>query len=119
MNTITPFTIDIPDEQINDLHTRIRNTRWPESECVDDWSQGIPLAYTKELATYWLNEYNWRTCENKLNGFDQYITSLQGLDIHFIHQRSPHEDAFPLLITHGWPGSLVERQQKQDGEWKQ
>ena len=108
MNTITPFTIDIPDEQINDLHTRIRNTRWPESECVDDWSQGIPLAYTKELATYWLNEYNWRTCENKLNGFDQYITSLQGLDIHFIHQRSPHEDAFPLLITHGWPGSIVE-----------
>ncbi len=108
MNTITPFTIDIPDEQINDLHTRIRNTRWPESECVDDWSQGIPLAYTKELATYWLNEYNWRTCETKLNGFDQYITSLQGLNIHFIHQRSPHEDAFPLLITHGWPGSIVE-----------
>jgi pimeloyl-ACP methyl ester carboxylesterase len=108
MPEITPFTIEIPKEQIDDLHNRIRNTRWPEAECVDDWSQGIPLTYTKELTNYWLTEYDWRTCETKLNSFDQYITSLQGLDFHIIHQRSPHENAFPLLITHGWPGSIVE-----------
>ena len=108
MTIINPFIIDIPEEQINDLHTRIRNTRWPDQECVEDWTQGIPLAYTKELAEYWLNEYDWRTCEAKLNSFDQYTTTLQDLDIHFLHQRSPHENAFPLLITHGWPGSIVE-----------
>ena len=108
MTIINPFIIDIPEEQINDLHTRIRNTRWPDQECVEDWTQGIPLAYTKELAEYWLNAYDWRTCEAKLNSFDQYTTTLQDLDIHFLHQRSPHENAFPLLITHGWPGSIVE-----------
>ena len=108
MTIINPFIIDIPEEQINDLHTRIRNTRWPDQECVEDWTQGIPLAYTKELAEYWLNEYDWRTCEAKINSFDQYTTTLQDLDIHFLHQRSPHENAFPLLITHGWPGSIVE-----------
>ena len=70
MNTITPFKIEIPDEQIEDLHTRIRNTRWPEQECVEDWTQGIPLAYTKELAEYWLNDYDWRSCEAKLNSLD-------------------------------------------------
>ena len=108
MTIINPFIIDIPEEQINDLHTRIRNTRWPDQECVEDWTQGIPLAYTKELAEYWLNEYDWRTCEAKLISFAQYTTTLQDLDIHFLHQRSPHENAFPLLITHGWPGSIVE-----------
>ena len=72
MPEITPFTIEIPKEQIDDLHNRIRNTRWPEAECVDDWSQGIPLTYTKELTNYWLTEYDWRTCETKLNSFDQY-----------------------------------------------
>ena len=75
---------------------------------MDDWSQGIPLAYTRELAGYWANEYDWRPREAALNRFDQFITEIDGLDIHFIHQRSPHEDAFPLVITHGWPGSIVE-----------
>ena len=71
---------------------------------MDDWSQGIPLSYTRELAAYWANEYDWRSREAALNRFDQFITEIDGLDIHFIHQRSPHEDAFPLVITHGWPG---------------
>ena len=85
-----------------------RRTRWPEAECVDDWSQGIPLAYTRELADYWANDYDWRAREAALNRFDQFTTEIDGLDIHFIHQRSPHDDAFPLVITHGWPGSIVE-----------
>ena len=75
---------------------------------MDDWSQGIPLDYTRELADYWANEYDWRSREAALNRFDQFTTEIDGLDIHFIHQRSPHEDAFPLVITHGWPGSIVE-----------
>ena len=75
---------------------------------MDDWSQGIPLNYTRELAAYWANDYDWRSREAALNRFDQFTTEIDGLDIHFIHQRSPHEDAFPLVITHGWPGSIVE-----------
>ena len=75
---------------------------------MDDWSQGIPLSYTRELADYWANEYDWRSREAALNRFDQFVTEIDGLDIHFIHRRSPHEDAFPLVITHGWPGSIVE-----------
>ena len=75
---------------------------------MDDWSQGIPLNYTRELAAYWANDYDWRAREAALNRFDQFTTEIDGLDIHFIHQRSPHEDAFPLVITHGWPGSIVE-----------
>ena len=108
METITPFTIDIPDQQIEDLQKRIELTRWPEKECVDDWTQGIPLSYTKELADYWANEYDWRQSETQLNRFTQFITNINDLDIHFVHQRSPHENAMPLLITHGWPGSIVE-----------
>ena len=108
MTTITPFTIDIPDQQIEDLQKRIELTRWPEKECVDDWTQGIPLSYTKELADYWANEYDWRQSETQLNRFTQFITNINDLDIHFVHQRSPHENAMPLLITHGWPGSIVE-----------
>ena len=108
METITPFTIDIPDQQIEDLQKRIELTRWPEKECVDDWTQGIPLSYTKDLADYWANEYDWRQRETQLNRFTQFITNINDLDIHFVHQRSPHENAMPLLITHGWPGSIVE-----------
>tara|TARA_Y100000590_G_scaffold58596_1_gene61978 strand:+ start:642 stop:1775 length:1134 start_codon:yes stop_codon:yes gene_type:complete len=108
MSDITPLTIDIPEEQIADLHSRIRNTRWPEKESVDDWTQGIPLSYTKELADYWLNEYDWRQSERKLNSFNHYLTEINELEIHFIHQQSPHPDAYPLIITHGWPGSIVE-----------
>lgn len=103
-----PFRIDVPDDVLDDLRARLARTRWPEAECVDDWSQGMPLAYTRELADYWANDYDWRAREAALNRFDQFVTEIDGLDIHFIHQRSPHADAFPLLITHGWPGSIVE-----------
>jgi pimeloyl-ACP methyl ester carboxylesterase len=105
---VKPFRIDVPDDVLDDLRSRLARTRWPEAECVDDWSQGIPLAYTRELADYWAKDYDWRSREAALNRFDQFITEIDGLDIHFIHQRSPHEDAFPLVITHGWPGSIVE-----------
>ncbi|KRE26459.1 epoxide hydrolase [Mycobacterium sp. Soil538] len=108
MAEITPFRIAVPDSDLADLADRLRRTRWPEPECVDDWSQGIPLAYTRELADYWRNEYDWRTREAALNRFDQYTTDIDGLTIHFIHQRSTRDDAFPLIITHGWPGSIVE-----------
>jgi epoxide hydrolase len=105
---IRPFRIAIPDEDLADLQLRLARTRWPEAECVDDWSQGIPLDYTRELATYWADEYDWRAREALLNRFDQFTTEIDGLDIHFIHQRSPHRDAFPVVITHGWPGSVAE-----------
>jgi pimeloyl-ACP methyl ester carboxylesterase len=105
---INPFRISIPDTDLADLKDRLARTRWPEAECVDDWSQGIPLDYTRELARYWADEYDWRAREAALNRFDQFTTEIDGLDIHFIHQRSPHDDALPLVITHGWPGSIVE-----------
>jgi pimeloyl-ACP methyl ester carboxylesterase len=108
MADVRPFRIDVPDAVLDDLRARLSRTRWPEPECVDDWSQGMPLAYTRELAEYWGQRYDWRSREAALNRFDQFITEIDGLDIHFIHQRSPHADAFPLVITHGWPGSIVE-----------
>lgn len=108
MGPITPFRIAVPDADLADLHARLDRTRWPEAECVDDWSQGIPLAYTRELADYWRNEYDWRAREAELNRFDHFTTAIDGLDIHFIHQRSSRDDAFPLVITHGWPGSVIE-----------
>ena len=110
MTTIEPFRIAVPDDVLDDLRRRLAATRWPEAECVDDWSQGIPLAYTRELAGYWADEYDWRSREAALNRFDQFTTEIDGLPIHFIHQRSRHPDAFPLVITHGWPGSIVEFQ---------
>lgn len=108
MPEIRPFRIDVADDVLNDLRLRLARTRWPEAECVDDWSQGIPLGYTRDLAAYWANEYDWRARESMLNRFDQFVTEIDGLEIHFIHQRSPHEEAFPLVITHGWPGSIAE-----------
>src|SRR5690349_14053240 len=108
MPEIRPYRIDVPAAVLDDLHERLARTRWPEAETVDDWSQGIPLSYTRELADYWAHGYDWRAREAALNRFDQYVTEIDGLDIHFIHQRSPHADALPLLITHGWPGSVVE-----------
>ena len=108
MSEITPFEIHATDEQLEDLATRLRLTRWPEAEVVDDWSQGIPLSYVQELAEYWADGYDWRAREAALNEFDQFRTEIMGLGIHFIHQRSPHPDARPLIITHGWPGSIVE-----------
>jgi len=108
MSELKPFRINVPSDVLDDLQARLAHTRWPEAECVDDWSQGIPLAYTRELAAYWANGYDWRSREAALNRFDQFTTEIGGLDIHFIDQRSPHEDALPLVITHGWPGSIVE-----------
>ena len=110
MSDIRPFTIDIAEEQLDDLSRRLSGTRWPERELVDDWSQGIPLAYTREVAGYWADGYDWRAREALLNRFDQFVTEIDGVDIHFVHQRSSNPDAFPLLITHGWPGSIVEFQ---------
>ncbi|MEM9131111.1 MAG: epoxide hydrolase family protein [Actinomycetota bacterium] len=103
-----PFTIDVADEVLDDLRDRLRRTRWPEAELVDDWTQGTPLAYLQEVCAYWADGYDWRARERELNGFDQFVTPIDGLDIHFIHARSPHADALPLVITHGWPGSVVE-----------
>jgi epoxide hydrolase len=105
---IRPFTIDIAESVLDDLHSRLAHTRWPDRELVDDWSQGAPLAYVREVADYWANEYDWRRRERGLNRFDHFLTEIDGLDVHFIHQRSPHPEAVPLLITHGWPGSIVE-----------
>lgn len=107
-DAIRPFTIDVPDSVLDDLRTRLHHARWPDRELVDDWSQGVPLSYVQELAHYWADHYDWRARERALNRFDQFITEIDGVDIHFIHQRSHHPDAIPLLITHGWPGSIVE-----------
>ncbi len=108
--TIRPFKIAIADDVLADLNQRLANTRWPEKEPVDDWSQGTPLSYIQSLCKYWQEQYNWREREALLNQFDQFITTIDNVDIHFIHARSPHENAVPLLMTHGWPGSVVEFQ---------
>ena len=105
---VRPFRINVPDEVLDDLRHRLAQTRWPETEPVDDWSQGAPLGWIQDMCRYWGSEYDWRAREALLNRFDQFITNIDGLDIHFIHQRSPHAEAKPLLITHGWPGSIVE-----------
>jgi len=107
-DAITPFRIEIPEADLDDLQRRLRQTRWPEAEAVDDWSQGTPLAYARALCEYWLDGYDWRTCEASLNAFPQFRTEIDGLDIHFLHVRSPHDGAQPLVLTHGWPGSIVE-----------
>lgn len=105
---ILPFTIHVPDDDLDDLRRRLRTTRWPEPETVDDWTQGIPLSYTQEVCAYWADQYDWRSREAALNRFGQYRTAVDGLGIHFVHVRSPHDNALPLVITHGWPGSIVE-----------
>jgi epoxide hydrolase len=105
---IIPFLIDVPEAELEDLRQRLRRTRWPEAATVGDWSQGIPLDYARELCRYWLEDYDWRSSEARLNGWPQFRTEIDGLDIHFLHVRSPREDALPLVITHGWPGSIVE-----------
>jgi epoxide hydrolase len=105
---ITPFRIDIPDADLHDLRRRLQQTRWPESATVDDWSQGVPLDYVRDLCRYWLHHYDWRVCEQSLNRFPQFRTQIDGLPIHFLHIRSPHADALPVVMTHGWPGSVVE-----------
>ena len=105
---IALFEIAVADEVIEDLKERLRRTRWPEAETVDDWSQGIPLVYVQEVCDYWLNEYDWRARERALNRFDQFVARVSDMDVHFIHARSPEAGAVPLVITHGWPGSVVE-----------
>lgn len=105
---IKPFKVNISEDALTDLKQRLTNTRWPEAETVDDWSQGVPLNYIKELCSYWLTDYDWRRWESQLNSHPQFKTEIDGLDIHFLHIRSPHEDAQPLIMTHGWPGSIVE-----------
>src|SRR3712207_4632205 len=106
---IRPFHVDVPEEELTELRRRIAATRWPEKETVADESQGVPLAMTQELARYWATEYDWRRCEQQLNALPHFITEIDGLDIHFIHVRSKHEDALPLVINHGWPGSIIEQ----------
>src|SRR5215203_3433100 len=106
--TIRPFRIDVPEEDLVDLRRRIAATQWPEKETVADESQGVQLATIQELARYWATDYDWRKCEAKLNALPQFITEIDGVDIHFIHVRSPHENALPLIMTHGWPGSVIE-----------
>jgi hypothetical protein len=103
--TIRPFRVEVPEEDLAELRRRIDATRWPERETVDDDSQGVPLATMQELARYWATEYDWRKCEARLNALPQFMTEIDGLDIHFVHVRSKHEDALPLVVCHGWPGS--------------
>ena len=105
---IRPFRVDMPGEAIADLRRRIAATRWPTKELVKDRSQGVQLAMIQELARYWAIDYDWRTCEGRLNALPQFTTEIDGEDTHFIHIRSPHADALPLIITHGWPGSVIE-----------
>jgi pimeloyl-ACP methyl ester carboxylesterase len=106
---IRPFNFSAEDEALVDLRQRIAATRWPDRETVNGASQGVQLATMQELARYWVAEYDWRKVEARLNGLPQFITEIDGLDIHFIHVRSPHEDALPLIVTHGWPGSVIEQ----------
>ncbi|MEV2240453.1 epoxide hydrolase family protein [Micromonospora sp. NPDC049891] len=106
---IRPFSVNIPQADLDDLKRRIRSTRWPNKETVDDQSQGVPLATIQAVARYWEKEYDWRKVEARLNAVPQFMASIDGVDIHFIHVRSKHEDALPLIVTHGWPGSVIEQ----------
>jgi pimeloyl-ACP methyl ester carboxylesterase len=105
---IRPFRVETSDEAIADLRRRIAATRWPSRELVADRSQGVQLATIQELARYWTTEYDWRACETRLNALPQFKTTIDGVDVHFIHVKSPHENALPLIMTHGWPGSVIE-----------
>jgi len=105
---IRPFRVDMPDEAITDLRRRIAAVRWPSRELVDDRSQGVQLATSRELARYWAGDYDWRACEARLNALPQFTTEIDGVNVHFIHVKSRHENALPLIMTHGWPGSVIE-----------
>ena len=108
-DAIRPFSIHFPDEALVDLRRRIAATRWPEKETVADESQGVRLATVQQLAQYWQTNHDWRKVEARLNALPQFITEIDGLDIHFIHVRSKHENALPMIVTHGWPGSVIEQ----------
>src|SRR5438876_10064579 len=105
---VTPFKVSVPRAALDDLKRRLASTRWPERETVGDWSQGVPLQKAQALIAYWGDKYDWRRFEARLNAFPQYRTQIDGLGIHFIHVRSPHRNALPIILTHGWPGSVVE-----------
>jgi len=106
---IRPFQVDISDEALEDLRRRVAATNWPEKETVGDQSQGVPLAPMQELARYWATDYEWRKVEGRLHALPQFVTEIDGLDIHFIHAKSAHEGALPLIVNHGWPGSIIEQ----------
>src|SRR5262245_4581687 len=106
---VRPFRIDVPEAELAELRRRINAARLPEKETVTDFSQGVPLATVQKLARYWATEYDWRKVETRLNAVPNFITEIDGLDVHFIHVRSKHEDALPVIITHGWPGSIIEQ----------
>src|SRR5262245_963975 len=106
---IRPFRVDIPEEALVDLRNRLAATRLPEKETVSDYSQGVPLKTVQQVLDYWKTSYDWRKVEAKLNSYPNFITEIDGLDIHFIHVRSKHENALPVIVTHGWPGSIVEQ----------
>src|SRR5215472_7727619 len=108
-NAIRPFHFNFLESELTDLRKRIKTTRWPDQETVSDATQGVQLATTQALAHYWATEYDWRKCEARLNSLPQFITEIDGLDIHFIHVRSKEKNALPLIVTHGWPGSVVEQ----------
>jgi pimeloyl-ACP methyl ester carboxylesterase len=108
-NAIRPFQVNVPEAELTDLRRRVTSTKWPERETVTDESQGVQLSTIQKLARYWATEHDWRKCEAKLNARPQFITEIDGLDIHFIHVRSKHENALPLIVTHGWPGSVIEQ----------
>lgn len=107
-DAITPTQVSFPDADLDDLRDRLARTRWPERETVGDWSQGVPLATMQEICTYWRESYDWRACEARLNAYPQFTTTIDDVDIHFLHVRSPERDATPLVLTHGWPGTVTE-----------
>jgi pimeloyl-ACP methyl ester carboxylesterase len=107
-SAVRPFQVEVPEEALDDLRRRLAATRWPSREPVDDRSQGVQLATMQALVRYWATDYDWRRCEARLNALPQFRTEIDGVDIHFLHVRSPHDDAMPLIMTHGWPGSVVE-----------
>src|SRR5919201_6429227 len=106
---VRPFQVNVPEAELTELRKRINATRWPERETVTDQTQGVPLATVQQLARYWGTEYDWRQCEAKLNALPQFITTIDGVDMHFIHVRSKHPSALPIIVTHGWPGSIIEQ----------
>src|SRR5260370_15171378 len=106
-NDVTPFKVRVPQAALDDLKKRLANARWPDKETVTDWSQGVPLAKAQALAKYWRTRYDWRLVERTLNGLPQFRTQIDGLGIYFIHVRSKHENALPIILTHGWPGSII------------
>ena len=108
-DAIRPFRVNVPEAELTELRRRINATKWPEQETVTDQTQGVQLATIQKLARYWATDYDWRKCEARLNAVPNFITEIDGLDIHFIHVRSKHDDALPLIVTHGWPGSVVEQ----------